>query len=169
MPDPSVAADLAEFTGLLGELRVWAGMPSYRTLAKRVGPLMRPPTVVSLSTVVDVFKPGRRRLQLDLLIAVVRALGLDEVTADHWRQAYLHIQRDAKVGGPERVFHQLPADLPTFTGREQELRELFAAVDDMPTSTQTVWAIEGMGGIGKTRLAVRAAHELVRSGRFTEL
>ncbi|GAB2736599.1 hypothetical protein GCM10010442_66930 [Kitasatospora kifunensis] len=42
MPDPDRAEDLAEFVDLLGELRAWAGMPSYRSLAKRVGPLCAP-------------------------------------------------------------------------------------------------------------------------------
>ncbi|MEV0407070.1 tetratricopeptide repeat protein [Actinoallomurus sp. NPDC050550] len=162
---------MTEFIGLLGELRVWAGMPSYRTLAKQVGPLMRPPKVVSVSTVVDVFKAGRRRLDLDLVVAIVRALGLDEPTVERWRQAYLRIQRDARAGGPREVFRQLPADLPTFTGRGQELRDLFAAIGERPGSAQTVVvsAIEGMAGVGKTRLAVRAAHELVRAGRFTDV
>ncbi|WP_433170364.1 ATP-binding protein [Actinoallomurus sp. CA-150999] len=171
VPDPRTATDLAEFIGLLGELRVWAGMPSYRTLAKQVGPLMRPPSVVSHSTVVDVFKAGRRRLDLDLVVAIVRALGLDEPDIEGWRQAYLRVQRDAPTGGPREVFRQLPADLPTFTGRGQELRDLFAAIGERPGSAQTVVvsAIEGMAGIGKTRLAVRAAHELIRAGRFTDV
>jgi len=32
-----------------------------------------------------------------------------------------------------------------------------------------VSAIEGMAGIGKTQLAVRAAHQLVRAGRYAEI
>ncbi|MFE9454847.1 ATP-binding protein [Streptomyces sp. NPDC006739] len=171
LPDPAGAVDLPGFIALLDELRTDVGKPSYRTLARRVGPLMRPPRAVSQSTVGEVFQPRRRRLDLDLLVAVVQALGLDEGAVDGWRQAYLRIQRDAKAGGPTGVFRQLPADLPTFTGRGAELRGLFLAVDDAPgpTPTVVVSAIEGMAGIGKTRLAVRAAHELVRAGRFTDV
>ncbi|WP_415952942.1 AfsR/SARP family transcriptional regulator [Streptomyces sp. KLOTTS4A1] len=58
----------------------------------------------------------------------------------------------------------LPCDLPDFTGREGELRQLTGwvrAADDgaCPRAT-TIVAIDGMGGSGKTALAVRAAHLL---------
>ncbi|QMU69592.1 tetratricopeptide repeat protein [Streptacidiphilus sp. P02-A3a] len=171
MPDPGRAEDLAEFVGLLGELRVWAGMPSYRSLAKQVGPLMRPARVVSVSTVVDVFKVGRRRLDLDLMIAIVRALGLDERAVDPWRAAYLRIQRDAKAIGPEGVFRQLPPDLATFTGRRDEVDRLMTAatIPSAAEPTVVVAVIEGMAGVGKTQLALHAAHKLVRAGQYTDL
>src|SRR6266536_4982686 len=86
-PDPATAADLVEFIDLLGRLRAWAGQPSYRDLAKLVGPLLRPPRTVSPSTLVDVFKVNRRRLDLDLVVGVVRALGLDEGDVARWRDA----------------------------------------------------------------------------------
>lgn len=58
MPDPDQAKDLAEFTVLLGELRAWAGMPSYRILARRAGQLMRPTRSLPPTTVVNPFSPG---------------------------------------------------------------------------------------------------------------
>jgi tetratricopeptide (TPR) repeat protein len=169
-PDPSRATDLVELISLLGELRVWAGSPSYRLLAKRVGPLMRPPQEVSASTVVDVFKTSRRRLNADLLVAIVRALDLDEDAVARWREAYLRTQRAAKAD-PGGVLRQLPADLATFTGREAELALLRAAAGDPPGRAQTVVvsAIEGMAGVGKTQLAVHAAHELVREGHYADV
>ncbi|WP_434440144.1 ATP-binding protein [Lentzea sp. E54] len=48
---------------------------------------------------------------------------------------------------------QLPADLPDFVGREEELARL--ALIDAP-----VRAITGLPGVGKTALAVREAHRL---------
>lgn len=93
MPDPDRAEDLAEFVGLLGRLRAWAGMPSYRTLAKRVGPLMRPARTVSPFTVVDAFTTERRRLDLDLVVAIVRGLGADDPAVDLWRVACIRVSR----------------------------------------------------------------------------
>lgn len=60
----------------------------------------------------------------------------------------------------------LPYDLPDFTGRAKELNELFASVreggEGGPGQARysRIVAIDGMGGMGKTSLAVRAAHRL---------
>ncbi|GAA4873163.1 AfsR/SARP family transcriptional regulator [Kitasatospora terrestris] len=72
---------------------------------------------------------------------------------------------------PVTVLRQLPADLATFTGRGAELAALLDAAAGPIGSPATVQvtAIEGMAGVGKTRLAVRAAHELARAGRFSQL
>lgn len=173
MPDPSQAGDLAEFVGLLGELRVWAGMPPYRRLARRVGSLMRPAREVSPTTVVDVFKVGRRRLDLDLVVAIVRALGVEEAGVARWRDACVKVHGLAKTGGPAGVFGQLPAELATFTGRDHELARLIETATRRQgsgrTRTVVISAIEGMAGVGKTQLAIRASHELVRAGHFTDV
>lgn len=164
---------MAEFITMLRELAAGAGMPSYRELAKRVGPLLKPPQVVAKTTISDLLNPGRRRLNMDLVVALVRALGEDERTVDRWRQACIRVHGAARSGGPVAVLRQLPRDLPTFTGRAAQLRELLDAVgaDSDPEGHRTVVisAIEGMAGVGKTQLAVHAAHELVRSGRFTDI
>ncbi len=54
----------------------------------------------------------------------------------------------------------LPRDTVSFTGREPELRELGSAVKDA-CGVVAIYAIGGMAGIGKTALAVHAAHLLV--------
>ncbi|MEU7724247.1 BTAD domain-containing putative transcriptional regulator [Streptomyces sp. NPDC040724] len=57
----------------------------------------------------------------------------------------------------------LPYDLPDFTGRARELAELFDYVQDEGRGAERysrIVAIDGMGGMGKTTLAVRAAHRL---------
>ncbi len=70
---------------------------------------------------------------------------------------------------------QLPMDIADFTGRAGELRRLheFAqavSADGRGAGTAVgVCTIEGMAGVGKTRLAVRAAHEITRSGLFDEI
>ncbi|MFI7542274.1 AfsR/SARP family transcriptional regulator [Actinoplanes sp. NPDC049599] len=55
---------------------------------------------------------------------------------------------------------QLPADVPGFTGREEELAALDLLVtdhDDQLTAV-VISAVSGMAGVGKTALAVRWAH-----------
>ncbi|WP_328318653.1 AfsR/SARP family transcriptional regulator [Streptomyces sp. NBC_00388] len=55
----------------------------------------------------------------------------------------------------------LPSDLSDFTGRQAELDRLLAyATAPEPTNGLRVVAVDGMGGSGKTTLAVHAAHRL---------
>jgi len=65
---------------------------------------------------------------------------------------------------PEAVasLHALPRDIASFTGREAQLAELVAAVASggAPGGVVDIHAIGGMAGIGKTTLAVHAAHQL---------
>lgn len=173
-PDPDRAADIAEFVELLNELRLWAGGPSYRTLAKVVGPRLRPPQVLSQSTVGDLFRVRRRRLNLDLVVETTRVLGLDAADVARWRAACIRVHAEAKSGGPTGVLRQLPADLATFTGREADLARLEQLVaaraegEGGGARTVLISAVEGMGGLGKTQLAVHAAHRLVAAGRYTD-
>jgi DNA-binding SARP family transcriptional activator/tetratricopeptide (TPR) repeat protein len=58
----------------------------------------------------------------------------------------------------ERQPNSLPPDITDFTGREQELNEL--TEDRNANGGWSVDIVEGMPGVGKTALAVRAAHRL---------
>ncbi|MFF4211441.1 tetratricopeptide repeat protein [Streptomyces sp. NPDC001796] len=51
--------------------------------------------------------------------------------------------------------NDLPRDVPDFTGREARLAAVLAAVD-----SHRVVSVDGMAGVGKTCLAVHAAHRL---------
>ena len=51
----------------------------------------------------------------------------------------------------------LPHDVPTFTGRQRELSRLLHSIAHGPVG---VVAIDGMAGVGKTTLAVHAAHRV---------
>lgn len=55
---------------------------------------------------------------------------------------------------------QLPADLPAFGGRSAELRSVLEIGQDGSTAGPRLIAIDGMPGVGKTALAVHAAHRL---------
>ncbi|MET9946106.1 BTAD domain-containing putative transcriptional regulator [Streptomyces sp. NPDC006341] len=54
----------------------------------------------------------------------------------------------------------LPPNLPDFTGRERELAEVLEACRQDVGEGPRVIAVDGMGGCGKTALAVRTAHQL---------
>jgi tetratricopeptide (TPR) repeat protein/transcriptional regulator with XRE-family HTH domain len=57
---------------------------------------------------------------------------------------------------PQPAPFQVMADLPTFVGREEEIAQLRARLSE-PTHP-TLYAIHGMGGVGKTALAVKMAY-----------
>ena len=58
---------------------------------------------------------------------------------------------------------QLPADLPTFAGRESELLQLSAMLSPGGgCPTVAICAIDGMAGIGKTTFAIHGAHHIAK-------
>jgi hypothetical protein len=78
------------------------------------------------------------------------------------REARRQAQRPAPPGALAAP-RQLPPDTGALTGRGRELAELLDVADNMrgaPTGTVVISAIDGMAGIGKTALAVHAAHHL---------
>ncbi len=69
---------------------------------------------------------------------------------------------------PAAATRTLPRDIASFTGRGAELGQLMAQLTDAAAGGGVVgiYAIGGMAGIGKTTLAVHAAHQL--AGRFPD-
>src|SRR5262249_59199214 len=69
-----------------------------------------------------------------------------------------------RVRPPPRVPAQLPADIADFTGRARQvaqLRELLSGKAEHPSpGAVRVVLVVGSGGLGKTTLAVHAAHLL---------
>lgn len=64
-------------------------------------------------------------------------------------------------GGIAAATRALPRDIASFTGREPEIESILAAVSGAGAGgVVDICAIDGMAGIGKTALAVHAAHRL---------
>ncbi|MGH3881231.1 MAG: tetratricopeptide repeat protein, partial [Actinophytocola sp.] len=69
----------------------------------------------------------------------------------------------ADAPGPDPVPRQLPADVPTFTGREAEVKALESVIatdSEGRATTVVISAIAGTAGVGKTSLAVHWAHRV---------
>ncbi|WP_246001916.1 ATP-binding protein [Allorhizocola rhizosphaerae] len=169
LPDPGGARTLDEFVEKLRSLRVWAGSPSYDAIKERVNASWaeagRPSgELTKKATVVDCFKTGRRRLNTDLVVAVVQALHADVGYITQWRQALRVIGGEIEAAAQVRVQDTLPPDLAVFTGRTPELDQLRQALHHTQHDGEAVVisAIEGMAGVGKTQLAVHAGHLLAR-------
>ncbi|ADJ46509.1 SARP family transcriptional regulator [Amycolatopsis mediterranei S699] len=70
------------------------------------------------------------------------------------------------------IRNDLPGDIADFTGREPELSRLLSARDGVVHTAPTavvIEAIDGMAGIGKTTLAIHAAHRLAGHYRDAQL
>lgn len=78
---------------------------------------------------------------------------------DEWR-ALTHLPRPSwseKENGPGRIPFQPPLKPSHFVGRQSTLEQLYSALKGVDSP---VVALVGMGGVGKTTLAVRVAHEM---------
>ncbi|MDG4796292.1 tetratricopeptide repeat protein [Micromonospora sp. WMMD1082] len=71
---------------------------------------------------------------------------------------------DHQPPAPAAVSNTLPRDTAALTGRSRELRDLIDRVTklDGDTGTIPIHAIDGMPGVGKSALAIRAGHLLAR-------
>jgi hypothetical protein len=97
----------------------------------------------------------RRRLAADLGISPSQATqaGYAEILADdHQRSVW-------PPGGTIRPA-QLPHDNDAFVGRTAELLTLMRSSAGRPSPRRRIVMIVGVGGIGKTALAVRGGHML---------
>lgn len=107
----------------------------------------------------------------DVRARLADELGADpgaELIAAHRR--VLHDEVDRAESVPVSAHRQLPPDVADFSGRDAEialLRDRVPVAVGGPTAV-VISTLEGMGGVGKTSLAVHVAHQLLTSGRYTD-
>jgi len=173
LPDPGRAGTLDDLVEQLRLLKVWAGDPSYERIKDRVNAAWaaagRPPgEMAGKTTIFRCFRPGRRRLNPDLVVAVVHALRPDVGYVSQWQQALRVIGGHDSAAAQVRVQDTLPPDPAGFTGRGGELDQIRQALRQgrRDGGTVVISAIEGMAGVGKTELAVHAGHLLQREQPF---
>jgi transcriptional regulator with XRE-family HTH domain len=147
---------MPDFAGLLRQARVAARL-TQEELAEEAG--------VSPRTVSDLERGINRRAHKDTARLLADALGLTGPA----RAEFEAIARGRPVpdgpgsgGAAAAATRTLPRDIASFTGRQQELRELVGAATSAANSggVVSIHAIGGMAGIGKTAFAVHAAHRL---------
>ncbi|TWP49556.1 tetratricopeptide repeat protein [Lentzea tibetensis] len=171
LPDPGQAGTLDGLVERLRSLKVWAGDPSYERITDRVNAawtaMGRPAgELAGKTTVVDCFRRGRRRLNAELVVAVVQALHPDVGYVTQWRQALQVITGWGEAAAQVRAQDRLPRGLAGFTGRSAELDRLRRALRDgcVDDGVPAICSIAGMAGVGKTELAVHAGHLLAAEG-----
>jgi transcriptional regulator with XRE-family HTH domain len=105
----------------------------------------------------SLLETGRRaapRLRSARLLADALKLAAGD-RADFLRRATL-----AEPRSPHSAAWSLPYDVPDFVGRTGELRSILRACPPPDVGRLVILLIDGMAGVGKTALAVRAAHRL---------
>lgn len=148
---------------LLRTFRARAGL-TQATLAERAGLSEQAISVLERGT--------RSRPRADTIRALTRALALTPAEADRFRTV-----ARGKLGAPRSAPKepatdqvptpwQLPPAAPDFTGRAAQVDAILSVLRDSAgdgSATVGLVTITGMGGIGKTTLAVHAAHKLAAS------
>ncbi|MCB8969085.1 MAG: hypothetical protein H6660_19575, partial [Ardenticatenaceae bacterium] len=65
---------------------------------------------------------------------------------------------------PPKIYHNLPqSDCSKFVGREEELGQIFKLLQPYPQSRHHLIVIDGIGGIGKSTLALEVAHRCLHA------
>ncbi|MGW4641773.1 tetratricopeptide repeat protein [Sphaerisporangium sp. NPDC004334] len=173
LPDPGEARSLDELIERVQRLKIWAGNPSYNVIKDRINAAWlaagRPSgELARRSTIADCFRPGRRRVNEDLLIAVVQALHDDAGYLAQWRQVLRVIHGETQAARQVRVQGTLPGSVSGFIGRSSEIDRLRRSLrqGEDAGATSVVSAIQGMAGVGKTQLALQVGRVLAADEPF---
>src|SRR6266545_5442043 len=96
------------------------------------------------------------RVQLSALRKVLGADAIATVSGQGYRFALPVAKREAAGSRASTPTHNLPYQLTSFVGREQEIAQLKELV-----AANRLVTLTGAGGAGKTRLAIEAASRLI--------
>lgn len=160
-PDPRSATSIADLVERLRLAKVYYGDPSVRDIARMVNQTRAarsqrsaktPPTTPS--TIGYLFDVRRVRLDVNLMVDVLQAIGVPSTAVRQWVQAWRVVTDTVKPDRRVAASRELPAPPVVLLGRDAEL-------STMLSSGKSV-VVHGMPGVGKTALALRVAHEVAR-------
>ncbi|MFJ9706331.1 ATP-binding protein [Streptomyces sp. NPDC101234] len=120
---------------------------------------------------ISVLEAGRRQPRLSSVSRLADALALDQRRREQLLAGARTVSAPpraavaAEAGRPRPGAPcQLPYDTRLFTGRARELDQLLALARSAPAGSSSgmvvISAIDGMGGVGKSALAIRAGHRV---------
>jgi DNA-binding SARP family transcriptional activator/tetratricopeptide (TPR) repeat protein len=151
---------VAELSGLVAEHPLRERLLELRMLALyRCG---------QQTSALDAFAEGRRRLVSELGVEpgpALRELQRRILAGDDALNATQEPNRVVVPTQRRPAPNQLPAAVADFTGREEVVEQVTAALRETRDALP-VWVISGLGGVGKTAVAVRIAHRL--AGHFPD-
>jgi tetratricopeptide (TPR) repeat protein/transcriptional regulator with XRE-family HTH domain len=162
----TLAQPPVSFAGLLRQFRTEARL-TQEELAEAAG--------LSPRSVSDLERGINRTARKDTAVLLADALSLTGqvrvlfVAAARGRAPVAEVlaaRPDGAAGGSgAAATRSLPRDIGSFTGREAELARLLETLTDVTANgvAPEICVIDGMAGIGKTTLAVHAAHRLAGS------
>ena len=150
------ASEPLSFGSLLRELRLAAGL-TQEALAELAH--------MSAGGIGVLERGARRAPQRDTMDLLAAALELSDSERDRFdnaaRRAGSSRRRRARSGNvSERKGHNLPFPLTSFVGRDRESASLRDHV-----ATHRLVMLAGLGGVGKTRLALETAHSMLDAFR----
>lgn len=161
LPDPRTASSVGELVEVLRATKTALGEPSIRELTRIINHRRREHASgdeVTVSTVGYCFNRGRVRLDRDVLLDVVAAMGLSEGQCAIWAGCWRALTVEQWGVPRQQVSTQLPP-AEALVGRDDELAEL--ANTDAPLRL----LLTGTRGAGSSALARELAHRVARAGQ----
>ncbi|GAB2554557.1 tetratricopeptide repeat protein [Kribbella endophytica] len=158
VPSPAGVRTIDELSVRLRRLQSWSGV-SYREIHRRVVRSRQERGIGELpayNTIYRCLSPGRRRLDVELVVDIARALLPDESRAAEWRQTHQLVSGLAAEAAVVRVTDSVDGEAEAFVGRDETVAEVMAGL-----GCGKVVLVHGMPGVGKTTLAVHLANRLV--------
>ncbi|WP_406003221.1 ATP-binding protein [Streptomyces sp. NBC_00829] len=188
LPKPGSVRTAAEFVALLRTVKARSGL-SYRALERKA---RGGGDYLPVSTLAGALNRASLPSE-DMVLALVRACGGDQVTVAEWAEARCALalregsapvkdspwrapdQPETNTGGGQKGQDGaaggqlapclLPADLSLFVGREDDVSEACRLLVEERTGPVTL-LVTGPAGVGKTAFAVRTGHVL--ASRFPD-